>query len=127
MVGNRIVVVCTANMIRSPFIAGLLSSRLAATTEGRLGIESAGTAARPGDQAAPDEARCGPPHSQPTASFERNERIIRASSWTGPSSWVGPCIARTVFSRTARFSTSPSSALPAKPGSRPLRSIPCSP
>lgn len=54
MVGNRIVVVCTANMIRSPFIAGLLSSRLAATTEGRLGIESAGTAARPGDQAAPE-------------------------------------------------------------------------
>jgi protein-tyrosine phosphatase len=53
-VGNRIVVVCTANMIRSPFVAGLLSSRLAATTDDLLRVESAGTAARPGDEAAPE-------------------------------------------------------------------------
>lgn len=54
MVGNRIVVICTANMIRSPFVAGLLSSRLAAMTDDRLRLESAGTAARPGDEAAPE-------------------------------------------------------------------------
>ncbi|MBB3156996.1 protein-tyrosine phosphatase [Microbacterium proteolyticum] len=50
--GNRIVVVCTANMIRSPFVAGLLSSRLASTTHDRPQVESAGTAARSGDEAA---------------------------------------------------------------------------
>ena len=54
MVGNRIVVVCTANMIRSPFVAGLISSRLAATTDDHLRVESAGTSARPGAEAAPE-------------------------------------------------------------------------
>lgn len=52
--GNRIVVVCTANMIRSPFIAGLLSSRLSGAAGRGLRIESAGTAARPGSEVAPE-------------------------------------------------------------------------
>lgn len=52
--GNRIVVVCTANMIRSPFIAGLLSSRLRGAAGRRIRVESAGTAARPGAEVAPE-------------------------------------------------------------------------
>lgn len=46
MIGGRIVVVCTANMIRSPFVAGLLASRWAAGAAAGLVVESAGTAAR---------------------------------------------------------------------------------
>lgn len=48
MTVDRILVVCTANMIRSPFVAGLLSSRLPQARSGRLTVHSAGTAARPG-------------------------------------------------------------------------------
>lgn len=51
MTGDRLVIVCTANMIRSPFVAGLLASRLASSPHVRLRIESAGTAARPGAHA----------------------------------------------------------------------------
>lgn len=51
MIGDRILIVCTANMIRSPFVAGLLSSRLPAVGQGGLVVESAGTAARPGGTA----------------------------------------------------------------------------
>jgi protein-tyrosine phosphatase len=54
VVENRIVVVCTANMIRSPFIAGLLSSRAQGGIGRSLRIESAGTAARAGAGAAPE-------------------------------------------------------------------------
>ncbi|WP_285138111.1 hypothetical protein [Microbacterium sp. lyk4-40-TSB-66] len=59
MGGNRIVVVCTANMIRSPFIAGLLSSRLSVMTDDAPQVESAGTAARPGDEAASEVVGLG--------------------------------------------------------------------
>lgn len=51
MTPDRLVVVCTANMIRSPFIAGLLATRLASSPHVRLRVESAGTAARPGASA----------------------------------------------------------------------------
>ncbi|PVE76987.1 hypothetical protein DC432_05115 [Microbacterium testaceum] len=51
MMRDRLVIVCTANMIRSPFIAGLLASRLASSPQVRLHLESAGTAARPGASA----------------------------------------------------------------------------
>ncbi|MCJ1706416.1 hypothetical protein [Microbacterium sp. VKM Ac-2923] len=59
MVGNRIVVVCTANKIRSPFVAGLVLSRLPAFAGQRPIVESAGTAARPGDEAAPEVVELG--------------------------------------------------------------------
>ncbi|MDQ1137894.1 protein-tyrosine phosphatase [Microbacterium sp. SORGH_AS 1204] len=59
MVGNRIVVVCTANMIRSPFIAGLIRSRVQTFTGCGLEVESAGTAARPGIGAAPETIDLG--------------------------------------------------------------------
>ncbi|MCM3613080.1 low molecular weight phosphatase family protein [Microbacterium enclense] len=59
MVGNRIVVVCTANMIRSPFIAGLLRSRMQAFAGRGLEVDSAGTAARPGAGAAPEAIELG--------------------------------------------------------------------
>lgn len=59
MIGNRIVVVCTANMIRSPFIAELVSSRLHASSRGDLRVVSAGTAARPGAEAAPETVELG--------------------------------------------------------------------
>lgn len=51
MITNRVLVVCTANMIRSPFIAELLRSRLAAGRGAALEILSAGTAARSGEPA----------------------------------------------------------------------------
>lgn len=51
MTPDRLVVVCTANMIRSPFVAGLLATRLASSPHVRLHVESAGTAARPGASA----------------------------------------------------------------------------
>lgn len=54
MVSDRIVVVCTANMIRSPFVAGLITSRLQPSTGRDLRVDSAGTAARPGEEAAPE-------------------------------------------------------------------------
>lgn len=44
---NRVVIVCTANVIRSPFVAGLLTSRMPAAHRGYLEVESAGTQARP--------------------------------------------------------------------------------
>lgn len=47
MIGDRLLIVCTANMIRSPFVAGLLSSRLSAVGASGLSVDSAGTAARP--------------------------------------------------------------------------------
>ncbi|KEP76394.1 hypothetical protein HR12_00150 [Microbacterium sp. SUBG005] len=47
MIGDRIVIVCTANVIRSPFVAALMSSRLSAGYADHLQIESAGTSARP--------------------------------------------------------------------------------
>lgn len=52
MITNRVLVVCTANMIRSPFVAALLRTRLASCPGAVLDISSAGTAARPGDAAA---------------------------------------------------------------------------
>ncbi|MFJ4037411.1 hypothetical protein ACIPVB_04955 [Microbacterium sp. NPDC090007] len=51
MIAHRLVIVCTANMIRSPFVAGMLSSRVHSSPHVRLQIESAGTAARPGASA----------------------------------------------------------------------------
>lgn len=54
MSGDRIVIVCRANVIRSPFVAALMSSRLPASHVEKLRIESAGTAARP---ATPAEER----------------------------------------------------------------------
>lgn len=47
MIGDRIVIVCTANVIRSPFVAALMSSRLPAGYADQLQIVSAGTSARP--------------------------------------------------------------------------------
>ncbi|MDZ5146124.1 arsenate reductase/protein-tyrosine-phosphatase family protein [Microbacterium testaceum] len=49
--GTRVVVVCTANVIRSPFIAELLQSRLKASQAGCLEITSAGVSARPDGKA----------------------------------------------------------------------------
>lgn len=49
----RIVVVCTANVIRSPFVAGLLRSRVDAASPGQVDITSAGVAARFGTVAEP--------------------------------------------------------------------------
>lgn len=59
VVGNRIVIVCTANMIRSPFIAGLIRSRMQTFTGRGLEVESAGTAARPGVGAATETIELG--------------------------------------------------------------------
>lgn len=56
---DRILVVCTANLIRSPFVAGLLSSRLPHAWSGHLTVHSAGTAARPGHAVPEDVLRIG--------------------------------------------------------------------
>ena len=48
---DRIVVVCTANVIRSAFVSALLISRLPDGQRGHLMFESAGTLARPGTAA----------------------------------------------------------------------------
>ncbi len=50
---DRIVIVCTANVIRSPFVAGLLSTRMPARLSEHLEVESAGTLARSGMPADP--------------------------------------------------------------------------
>lgn len=62
MAGNRIVVVCTANKIRSPFVAGLLRSRFPTFGAQDHVVESAGTAARPGDEAASEVIELGRTH-----------------------------------------------------------------
>lgn len=44
----RVLVVCTANVIRSPFVAGLLRTRLETAGVTGLRLDSAGVSARPG-------------------------------------------------------------------------------
>lgn len=53
MTSGHLLVVCTANMIRSPFVSELLRSRLAPGPREFLTIDSAGTAARPDESADP--------------------------------------------------------------------------
>jgi len=80
MIGKRIVVVCTANMIRSPFVAGLLASGWP-TTAGGLTVESAGTAAREGRAAADDVIRIGAAYGlglEGHRTRRLDERILRA-------------------------------------------------
>ncbi|MDF2045878.1 hypothetical protein [Microbacterium sp. Kw_RZR3] len=48
LLAPHVIVVCTANAIRSPFIENLLRQRLAEKGSGRVDLESAGTAARSG-------------------------------------------------------------------------------
>lgn len=48
---DRVLIVCTANEIRSAFVAALLASRVPDGHGGRLTFESAGTLARPGTPA----------------------------------------------------------------------------
>lgn len=50
---TRILVVCTANIIRSPFVAALLGTRLHPTTAGPVVVTSAGVSARFGTSAEP--------------------------------------------------------------------------
>lgn len=45
---GRVLIVCTANAIRSPFVEHLLRARLAAEGYSGVRVQSAGTAARPG-------------------------------------------------------------------------------
>lgn len=55
----RILIVCTANAIRSPFVEYLLRARLAEAGVDATSIESAGTAARPGAHAEPRVVELG--------------------------------------------------------------------
>lgn len=48
---DRVLVVCTGNLIRSPFIAGILAAQFARAGLPEVDFESAGTAARAGDPA----------------------------------------------------------------------------
>lgn len=55
----RVLVVCTANAIRSPFVEHLLRARFAASDVADALVDSAGSAARPGDPAAPQVIEVG--------------------------------------------------------------------
>lgn len=78
---NRIVIVCTANVIRSPFVAGLLSTRMPARLNGHVTIASAGTLARSGMPADPRLVELGRTYGldlDPHRSQRLDEGFLRA-------------------------------------------------
>ncbi|WP_394685047.1 hypothetical protein [uncultured Microbacterium sp.] len=82
MIGDRIVVVCTANMIRSPFVAALLMSRLESGAAAGLVVESAGSAARAGLPVAEEVARLGETYGL-DLSAHRSRRLAEGVLQTG--------------------------------------------
>lgn len=82
MIGGRIVVVCTANVIRSPFVGGLLASRLAAGSASALVVASAGTVARAGMPAVDEVVRLGGVYGV-DLSAHRSRRLDDAVLQTG--------------------------------------------
>ncbi|WP_136585899.1 hypothetical protein [Microbacterium hydrothermale] len=77
---DRLVIVCTANVIRSPFVAGLLASRMPSSLEQRLILDSAGTMARPSIPADPRVVALGRTYGldlDPHRSRRLDEGVLR--------------------------------------------------
>ncbi len=77
----RVLVVCTANAIRSPFVAHLLHRRLSENGVEGFRIESAGTAARPGFPAEPGVIEMARAHGLDLAGYRTrrlDESLLRS-------------------------------------------------